>query len=71
MNGLLPEGENLRFEGLEQPLQIERALGSGSQGQVFAAGEIHQTLTSEKISEAFSFGLNVEFSEGRFRVRAR
>ena len=36
MNGLLPEGENLRFEGLEQPLQIERALGGGSQGQVFA-----------------------------------
>lgn len=40
-------------------------------GQVFAAGEIHQTLTSEKISEAFGFGLNVDFTEGRFRVRAR
>lgn len=39
-------------------------------GQVFAAGEIHQTLTTEKISEAFGFGLNVDFSEGRFRVRA-
>jgi iron complex transport system ATP-binding protein len=42
-----------------------------SQGQIFAAGEIQQTLTSEKISEAFSFGLNVDFIEGRFRVRAR
>jgi iron complex transport system ATP-binding protein len=42
-----------------------------SQGQIFAAGEIQQTLTSEKISEAFSFGLNVDFNEGRFRVRAR
>ena len=42
-----------------------------SQGQIFAAGEIHQTLTSEKISEAFGFGLNVDFQEGRFRVRAR
>lgn len=42
-----------------------------SQGQIFAAGEIHQTLTSEKISEAFGFGLNVDFQGGRFRVRAR
>lgn len=42
-----------------------------SEGQVFAAGEIHQTLTSEKISEAFGFGLQVDFQEGRFRVRAR
>lgn len=42
-----------------------------SEGQIFAAGEIHQTLTSEKISEAFGFGLNVDFTEGRFRVRAR
>lgn len=42
-----------------------------SEGQIFAAGEIHQTLTSDKISEAFGFGLNVDFTEGRFRVRAR
>jgi iron complex transport system ATP-binding protein len=42
-----------------------------NQGQIFAAGEIHQTLTSEKITEAFGFGLNVDFTEGRFRVRAR
>jgi iron complex transport system ATP-binding protein len=41
------------------------------EGQIFAAGEINQTLTSEKISEAFGFGLNVDFTEGRFRVRAR
>ncbi|MEY3909192.1 MAG: hypothetical protein RLZZ90_1099, partial [Actinomycetota bacterium] len=42
-----------------------------SGGQVFAAGEIHSTLTSEKISEAFGFGLTVEFVEGRFRAKAR
>ena len=40
-------------------------------GQVFAAGDIHHTLTSDKISESFGFGLNVDFTEGRFRVRAR
>jgi iron complex transport system ATP-binding protein len=42
-----------------------------SDGQVFAAGEIHSTLTSEKISEAFGFGLTVEFIEGRFRAKPR
>lgn len=41
-----------------------------NQGQIFAAGEIHQTLTSEKISESFGFALKVSFEEGRFRVRA-
>lgn len=41
------------------------------EGQIFAAGEIKQTLTSEKISEAFGFGLNVDFADNRFRVRAR
>jgi iron complex transport system ATP-binding protein len=41
------------------------------EGQVFAAGDIHHTLTSDKISESFGFGLNVDFTEGRFRVRAR
>jgi iron complex transport system ATP-binding protein len=41
------------------------------EGQIFAAGEINQTLTSDKISEAFGYGLNVDFTEGRFRVRAR
>lgn len=41
------------------------------EGQIYAAGEIHQTLTSTKISEAFGFGLNVDFTESRFRVRAQ
>lgn len=41
-----------------------------NEGQIFASGEIHQTLTSDKISEAFGFGLKVSFEEGRFRVRA-
>jgi iron complex transport system ATP-binding protein len=54
----------------EIPAGFTHALVIG-QGQIFAAGEIQQTLTSEKISEAFSFGLNVDFIEGRFRVRAR
>ena len=39
-------------------------------GQVFAAGEIHSTLTSEKVSEVFSYNLKVQFEDGRFRVRA-
>jgi iron complex transport system ATP-binding protein len=41
-----------------------------SQGQVFAAGEISATITSDKVSEAFSFGLHVERVDGRFRARA-
>ncbi len=36
MSWLLPEGTSLPFAGLEQPLLIERGLGGGSQGQVFA-----------------------------------
>jgi iron complex transport system ATP-binding protein len=40
-------------------------------GEIFAAGEIHSTLTSDKISEAFGFGLHVEYVEGRFRARAK
>jgi iron complex transport system ATP-binding protein len=39
-------------------------------GQIFAAGEINSTLTSEKISEAFGFGLVVTQEAGRFRARA-
>ncbi|WP_296632017.1 ABC transporter ATP-binding protein [Rhodoluna sp.] len=39
-------------------------------GQVFSAGEIGSTLTSEKISEAFGFGLQVSQEGGRFAVRA-
>lgn len=41
-----------------------------SGGQVFAAGEIDHTLTSDKISEAFGFGLVVTKEAGRFRARA-
>jgi iron complex transport system ATP-binding protein len=40
-------------------------------GQVFAAGEINDTLTSTKISEAFGMGLIVENQFGRFVARAR
>jgi iron complex transport system ATP-binding protein len=40
-------------------------------GEIFAGGEIHSTLTSDKISEAFGFGLHVENVEGRFRARAK
>jgi iron complex transport system ATP-binding protein len=39
-------------------------------GQIFSAGEISSTLTSEKISEAFGYGLNVSSESGRFTVRA-
>ena len=39
-------------------------------GQIFAAGEINSTLTSEKISEAFGFELVVTSEGGRFRARA-
>ncbi|MFM2204975.1 MAG: hypothetical protein RLZZ560_370 [Cyanobacteriota bacterium] len=36
MTRLLPEGASLSFEGLDQPLQILRALGGGTQGEVYA-----------------------------------
>jgi iron complex transport system ATP-binding protein len=39
-------------------------------GQVYASGEINSTLTSEKLSEAFGFGLKVDKQGERFRVRA-
>lgn len=42
-----------------------------SNGSVFAAGSIHETLTTEKVSEAFGFGLEVGFDSGRFNVRAK
>ncbi|MEY4320170.1 MAG: hypothetical protein RLZZ471_111 [Actinomycetota bacterium] len=42
-----------------------------SAGQVFAAGEIGQTLTSDKLSEAYGLGIQVDFSEGRYRARFR
>lgn len=41
-----------------------------SRGQVYAAGEIEATLTSEKISSAFSFDLEVTKEADRFRVKA-
>lgn len=36
MNWLLPVGEPLHCNGLEEPLQIVRGLGGGTQGQVYA-----------------------------------
>lgn len=39
-------------------------------GQVFAAGEIQSTLTSDKISEAYGYGLVVTQENGRFWVRS-
>jgi iron complex transport system ATP-binding protein len=42
-----------------------------SRGQVYAAGEIDSTLTTEKISGAFGFGLEISKDGGRFRVKAR
>ena len=41
------------------------------EGQVYAAGEIGQTLTSTKISEAFGFNVEVDYSDGRYRARAK
>jgi iron complex transport system ATP-binding protein len=42
-----------------------------SSGQVYAAGEIATTLTSEKITGAFGFGLEVTLEGDRFRVKAK
>lgn len=42
-----------------------------SKGQVYAAGEIGSTLTTEKISGAFGFGLEVSRDGDRFRVKAK
>ncbi len=36
MTWLLPEGSELRFDGLDQPVRILQGLGGGTQGQVFA-----------------------------------
>lgn len=38
-------------------------------GQVFAAGEIESTITSDKVSEAFGYPLEVTREADRFRVR--
>jgi len=40
-------------------------------GKVFSAGEIEQTITSEKISEAFNLAITVDFVDGRYRARAQ
>ena len=40
-----------------------------SGGQVYAAGEIQHTLTSDKLSEAYGIGVHVDFAEGRYRAR--
>jgi iron complex transport system ATP-binding protein len=39
-------------------------------GQIYAAGEISATLTSEKISEAFGISLTINQVDGRFHARA-
>ena len=36
MTWILPEGATLRFEGIKEPIQIQRGLGGGTQGQVYA-----------------------------------
>lgn len=42
-----------------------------SGGQVYAAGELEATLTSEKVSGAFGYSLEVSREDGRFRVRSK
>jgi iron complex transport system ATP-binding protein len=42
-----------------------------SRGQVYAAGDIGSTITTEKISGAFGYGLEVALEGSRFRVRPR
>jgi iron complex transport system ATP-binding protein len=41
-----------------------------SEGRVFAAGKIHETITSDKISEAFGLRVSVGLDDGRYRARA-
>jgi iron complex transport system ATP-binding protein len=40
-------------------------------GQVYAAGEIASTLTTEKISEAFGVPIEVSHENGRFQARIK
>ena len=49
MNWLLPQGVSLQFEGLDQPLNILRGIGSGTQGQVFAV-ELGQPGSGEQLA---------------------
>ena len=39
-------------------------------GRIFAAGKIHETITSDKISEAFGVSIQVGLDYGRYRARA-
>ena len=39
-------------------------------GRIFAAGPIAETITSEKISEAFGLPIGVDFVDNRYRARA-
>lgn len=41
-----------------------------SKGQVFAAGELSSTITTEKVSQAFGYPLQVTQENGRFRIRS-
>jgi branched-chain amino acid transport system ATP-binding protein len=42
-----------------------------TQGRVYAAGEISQTITSDKISEAFGLSIDVKHENGRYSARAK
>jgi iron complex transport system ATP-binding protein len=42
-----------------------------NQGKIIASGPINQTLTTEKLSEAYGLPLEVVFQGGRFAVRAK
>lgn len=42
-----------------------------SGGQVFAAGPIEPTLTSDKLSEAYGVSIDVDLADGRYRARFR
>jgi len=42
-----------------------------NQGKIIACGPINQTLTTEKLSEAYGLPLEVAFQGGRFAVRAK
>lgn len=40
-------------------------------GQVYAAGDIHSTLTTDKVSEAFGVPIEVSFVNGRFQAHTK
>lgn len=40
-----------------------------ARGQVFAQGELNSTVTTEKLSQAFEYPLEVSIENGRFRLR--